>query len=68
MMAASITHTGETPKSQMSRAAMMGIQQLLQVTLAAFAIRNTGAAIIATTAGRSPMKICSTTALSRSEE
>ena len=64
-MATMITHTGETPKSQINKAETTGIQQFFQFILADLAMRNTGAAISATTAGRSPIKMRSTIILSR---
>ena len=51
---------GLTSKSQMSIAERIGIQQVESRILADWARRNTGAAIKATTAGRTPMKKCST--------
>ena len=64
MPAAMIIQMGEKPNNQMSRAETMGIQMLYRVILADLAILNVGAAMSATTAGRMPLKIFSTTALS----
>ena len=55
---------GEKPKSQISEAETIGIQTLYRLILAERAILNVGAAISATTAGRIPLKIRSTTILS----
>ena len=46
--------------SQMSKAATTGIQMVVQVSLAFLPMRNTGAAMRATTAGRMPLKTFST--------
>ena len=59
-----IIQMGEKPSSQMSKADTTGIQTLYLVIFADLAILNVGAAIRATTAGRIPLKMRSTTALS----
>ena len=59
-----MTHTGLTPKSAMRSVATSGIQQLRHERPAVRANVKTGAAMSATTAGRSPMKIWRTAALS----
>lgn len=59
-----MTQIGEKPSSQMMRADATGIQILYRLILADFAMLNVGAAISATTAGRIPLKIRSTTTLS----
>ena len=64
-MAASTIQVGETPSRYMNRAAPMGIQQLRQLILAVLASVSTGTAMRATTAGRTPLKTASTTALPR---
>ena len=55
---------GLTCTAQMSRALPTGIQQLARVMCALFANENVGAAMRATTAGRMPRNMLSTTALS----
>ena len=55
-----MTHIGLTPRSQIRAAARRGIQQVRQVTPAEEANLNTGAAMSATTAGRTPIKKRST--------
>ncbi len=56
MPAAKIIQMGETPISQISRQLTSGIQEVLHVMFAVFAILKQGAAIRATTAGRTPQK------------
>ena len=59
-----MTQMGLTPISQIARALAMGIQQLTSDILALLAKLKVGAAMRATTAGRMPRKMESTTALS----
>ena len=58
--AASVTKIGETPKSQINKAAPTGIQRFRHVIPAVRAMVKTGAAIKATTAGRIPLNTFST--------
>mgnify|MGYP003425389237 FL=1 len=51
---------GETPSAAMSRQLTTGIQQVAHVMLAVRAILKQGAAMRATTAGRTPQKNFST--------
>lgn len=62
--AAKIMKIGFTPIAQMSSAERIGIQQLVHDTFALNAIFHVGTAIKATTAGRIPLNIDSTTGLS----
>ena len=62
--ATKIMKTGFTPIAQMSRVERIGIQQLLHEIFALQAIFHAGTAIKATTAGRIPLNIDSTTGLS----
>ena len=54
-----IIHTGESPPSQIKRAPAIGMMAVAHVIFALYAIRQSGAAIRATTAGRIPLKIAS---------
>ena len=64
MPAAMIIQMGEKPSSQMSDAETTGIQMLYRFIRADLAMLNVGAAISATTAGRMPLNIRSTTVFS----
>lgn len=55
---------GETPNNAINRQQTMGIQTLRHEILAVFAILKHGAAMSATTAGRTPLKNFSTHGLS----
>lgn len=57
-------YIGFTPNSQMSRAVIIGIQQLANDSFACLAKVKVGAAINATTAGRIPRKIAAIAGLS----
>ena len=59
-----IIQIGENPNCQIRRAETTGIQTLYRLILADFAMLKVGAAISATTAGRIPLNIRSTTVLS----
>lgn len=59
-----IIQIGEKPSNQMSNADETGIHTVYRLMRAALAMVNVGAAIKATTAGRMPLKIRSTTGLS----
>ena len=62
--ATNITNIGDTPSNHIDKAQTIGIQQLDIVIFALCAILNVGTAIKATTAGRLPLNIAVTTALS----
>ena len=59
-----ITQTGLTCPSQISKAAAIGINAVIQPILADFASLISGAAMSATTAGRIPLKAASTAGIS----
>ena len=56
---------GDTPIATINSEATIGIHTVVYVMRAVFATENTGAATKATTAGRMPQKICSTSLYSR---
>ena len=64
-MAARMIHAGETPASQISRAAATGRISWVRESLMARAVVRQGTTIRATTAGRNPLKAFSTQTLSR---
>ena len=64
MPAMAMMYTGDTPINQISNAETIGIHTLYLLIFADFAILKVGAAIKATTAGRIPLKIFSTTSYS----
>ena len=66
-MAAMTIRMGETSAFQMSNAAVMGMMAVFHVSFAALDIFQRGATIKATTAGRMPLNIRSTTGLSAKE-
>ena len=59
-MVMKMIHTGLSPVSQIRSAAAMGIRAVSQVIFAVRAIFSSGAAISATTAGRTPLNTAST--------
>ena len=67
MMAAMTIRMGETSAFQMSNAAVMGMMAVFHVSFAALDIFQRGATIKATTAGRMPLNMRSTTGLSAKE-